>query len=235
MQQMMNRPRHGRSVSDPTFAFAGTVNSIPPPFQSPQMETAVTTPLVDETDALAFLNLSNVPQQQRDWTLSELRPSIQPSMRNYVPMSNPMPEIPNMESMQPKRRMKHGPSKSVDFNVLMKPNKGKGGNTSKDRNLPMSPPSNKSTTRAEVKKMVEYQARLGRPTYAPWFRDRSKNNKDVEGSTEAPPAHHRSQSLPQVNTAMPARRPQRNSDEEETPKSRRAGTGVFLPRMPVSN
>lgn len=235
LQQMMTKPRHGRSVSDPTFAFAGALNSMPPPFQQPppQVDTAATTPVVDQSDALAFLNLPNF-QQQPDWTAQDVQqPSLQPNLGALFSMPNSLkPEVPKMDSTSQKRRG-HRHSKSVDLQ-----NKARNGGSyqPKDRCPPLAPASgNKSTTRAEVKKMVQQQAALGRPTYPPWFRDKtSRSNKESDTPMEVPPSHHRSQSLPQVYTA-PGSPERKQESQQPTSRSGRAGTGVFLPRMPVSN
>lgn len=234
-QQMLNKPRHGRSVSDPTFAFANSLNSMPPPFQPPpQVDTAATTPVVDQSDALAFLNLPNF-QQQPDWTAQDVqRSSLQPNLTSLFSMPNSMkPDVPKMDGTQKRRTHRH--SKSVD---LQNKARNAGSFSIKDRCPPLAPASgNKSTTRAEVKKMVQQQAALGRPTYAPWFRDKSnRNTKEPEMPMEMTPSHHRSQSLPQVYTAPGS--PEKKQEPQQQPSSkggRAAGTGVFLPRMPVSN
>ena len=267
LQQMLHRPRHGRSVSDPTFAFAGALSQMPPPqFQPHAPSTATvdpvaTKPLVDQSDALAFLNCSNF-QPTTDWQTAEFQQqqqqqTLQANLGGMLSVPNNLTkEIPKMEATTPQRRRKHGPSKSVDFNLMMKQNKsrnnsnsgggsGGGGGSKEHRNTPLSPSTGKqSVTRAEVKKLVEDQARLGRPTYAPWFRDRpnrnnsSSSSKEGEGAApvEVSPSHSRSQSLPHVNIVPPAS-PENNSDPQNpTPKSSgRVGTGVFLPRMPVPN
>ena len=264
LQQMLGRPRHGRSVSDPTFAFAGALQSMPPslaPFHhpTPSVDPVTTLPLVDQSDALAFLSRQNLqPQQQQpDWSTPDV--TMQPSLGGNALLSippNPVPpEMPNVETSPSQRRRRHGPSKSVDFNVLTKQNKNKNNNSSaKERHTPLSPSTgNKTTTRAEVKKMVEYQASLGRPTYAPWFRDRSNRNStpregEVPGDKPSAHHHHRTQSLPHVHTslttnvptttttAVTPRSPDTAKDlQQPTPKSARVGTGVFFPRMPVPN
>lgn len=233
-QQMLNKPRHGRSVSDPTFAFAGALNSMPPPFQVSAVDVAATTPVVDQSDALAFLNLPNF-QQQPDWTAQDVqRSTLQPNLGGLFSMPNAMkPEVPKMDGT-PQRRPKRGHSKSFDLQ-----NKSKnGGYAIKDRSPPLAPASSggKSTTRAEVKKMVQQQAALGRPTYAPWFRDRAnRSNKEAEGLTEMPPSHHRTHSMPQVYTAPGSPEKKQETQHSSSKSGGRAGTGVFLPRMPVSN
>jgi len=234
LQQMLTKPRHTRSVSDPTFAFANTMNSMQPPFQQPPpVDPAATTPVVDQSDALAFLNLPNY-QQQPDWTAQDVqRSSMQPNLGALFSMSNSLkPDLPKMDGTPPKRRG-HRHSKSVDLQ-----NKARNsGYSVKDRAPPLAPASgSKSTTRAEVKKMVQQQAALGRPTYAPWFRDKtSRNNKESEPQMEMmPPSHHRTQSLPQVYTA-PGSPEKKQEPPQSRSKSKQAGTGVFLPRMPVSN
>lgn len=223
-QPVFNRPRHGRSVSDPTFAFASALNSMPSFPGTPSLDNTATTPMMDQGDALAFLNLSSLSQQQ-DWSPQDL----QPNLNGLYPMANATPQEMAKLDAPPQRRRKHGPSKSVDFH-----NKNRPG-TSKDRNLPVVAPSGKSTTRAEVKKMVQQQAALGRPTFAPWFRDRNRN-KDSDQELPPPPAHRRSVSLPQVDTIITTTPPEKQEQNQQpSPKPNRAGTGVFFPRMPVSN
>lgn len=260
LQQMMPRGRHVRSISEPTFAFPDTFQTVSPFHQT----------LNPNAEALALLGLTPTPGgggsfQQPGWPTPELpqqptTPGLftidqaSPTMADLLKQQQQQESIPQ----QGRNRKKTGSSRSVDFTTV-KPTKrnGGGGVSNKDKlaasTVPPGTPS-KNPTRAEVKKLVEKQTSMGRPTYAPWFRDKSgqpartnaKDDLQIGGnlpSMNAPttgvfPGHNRSVSTPGIAfnlddvkisapPAAPAVSPNQNS------KSKGAGTGVFLPRLPT--
>lgn len=256
LQQMMPRSRHMRSLSEPTFAFPETPQAF-----SPFNQSFNGAPVLDpNAETLALLGLTGSTGgsfQQSNWPTQQQQ---QQPTQNLIPndqASAMMADLLNQQQDLKNRRKTVG-SRSVDFTALKQPKRN--GVSPKDKSPAINPvlnaggPAPKNPTKAEVKKLVEKQTSMGRPTYAPWFRDRSgqpmKTNAkdDLQIGQNSPSPRHRAQGpTPGHNRSVSTPGIAFNIDENEVclpppgfrpppsqgTKPKGAGTGVFLPRLPT--
>eukprot|EP00210_Caulerpa_lentillifera_P000259 g252.t1 len=208
LNQMAPRSRHIRSLSEPTFAFPDTFQSF-----SPFHQALSGAPMMDpNAEALALLGLTGGAGtgtgqsfQQANWSTPELTQrsptqSLFPNDQSSVMMADLLNQQQqhHRQHHEVQTQRKTGVSRSVDFTAMKQLKRNAISSKDKSSASPVcsggGTPS-KNPTKAEVKKLVEKQTSMGRPTYAPWFRDRLSvhsprmNTKDdLQVVNEMPPS-----------------------------------------------
>eukprot|EP00210_Caulerpa_lentillifera_P004124 g3932.t1 len=277
LHHMMPRGRHVRSVSEPTFAFPDNFQTVSPFHQTLNPPGAS---LVDtNAETLALLGLTPTAAtaaggsfQQPNWTTlqqpttpslfqndqaSIMADFIQQQQHHHQQQQQQQESI----SQLARNRKKTGPSRSVDF-VASKQTKRNGVSNKEKLQMTGAVPGtpSKNPTKAEVKKLVDKQTSMGRPTYAPWFRNMSgcptktntKDDMQIGGNLASPmqqpitqvfSGHNRSVSTPGIafnlgETEIPVMPPPpppttTSVSQNQNSKGKGAGTGVFLPRLPT--